>query len=145
MIRRIGYEKSKKWAKRNYQKIGKVVCPALDSEYVVFNNIGFTHLIRKQEIRSRTEQKKRFALIHYTEQIIQKQKASIVYRSEVKKIIVKRYGRKIPQTSTTQYWTFTEIIKKWKIKVVVRQVNKGSKHFYSVMGDEIKKLPKNRK
>ena len=142
MIRNIGYEKSRKWAKKTYKKIGRITCPALDNEYVNFTNVGFNHLIRKLKIRSRRDQKKRFAFLIYAEEIIKNPNASIIYRKTEKKIKVKHYGRRIFQTAIVQYWAFVQNIKKWKIKVVIRQVNSGAKHFYSIVGDEIKKSPK---
>ena len=76
----MGYKACKEWAKRFYKKIGTVLSPALDNQYISFNNVGFTHLIRKMSLRSRNEQKRRFLLLPKVESIIKNPIAIIVYR-----------------------------------------------------------------
>lgn len=139
MYKGAGYETAKKLAKKFYKKIGYVLCPALNNEYINFNSVGFGHLIRKIKLRSRNEQKKRFTLLKYAGKIIKNPKAVIFYKQEQRNVKVKRYGKSTFKTSLVQYWTFQEYIKNWKIKVVIRQINKGQKHFYSIMGDKYKK------
>jgi hypothetical protein len=129
----MGYGACKKWAKKFYKKIGTIISPALDNQYVSFNNTGFNHLIRKLSLRSRNEQKRRFLLLPRAESIIKNPKAIIVYRKEEKKILIKRKETKILKESVIHYWTFVHFTDSKRIKVVIRQVNNGSKHFYSIM------------
>jgi hypothetical protein len=120
---KMGYKACRKWAKKFYKNIGSIICPALDNQYISFNNIGFNHLIRKLSVRSRNEQKRRFLLLPKVESIIKNPKAVIVYRKEENKI----------------YWTFVHFTDSKRIKVVIRQVGGGSKHFYSIMDKKIGK------
>ncbi|TSC57962.1 MAG: hypothetical protein Greene041679_204 [Parcubacteria group bacterium Greene0416_79] len=136
----LGYEKAKQRAKSIYSKIGRLACPAFGGEFVAFTSDGFSHLLRKGRIpRTRNEQKRRFALMSYVAQIIKNPKAAIVYERRDTKTVVNRHGDKITLQSVANFWTFAERIDGCKIRVVVRQLSeRGGKHFFSVMGDNIK-------
>lgn len=136
---RLGYEKAKERAKQVYSKIGSIQCSALSDDYVVFSRSGFNHIMRKGRIpRTRNEQKRRFTLLPYVENIIKNPKAVIVYRKEIIKERVNRHGVKVLIESTAYFWTFLEQINNCNVKVVIRQLDRGSKHFFSVMGDNVK-------
>ena len=89
--------------------------------WVVFNNIGFKHLIRKARVRSRKEQIKRFELLKYVPEILKNPDANVLCR-----ITTSGHHK-------THYWSFREEKDGKDITVVVRQVGNGVKHFYSVM------------
>lgn len=136
----LGYEKAKEKAKEIYSKIGSVGCPALDS-HVAFSRYGLSHIMRKGRIpRTRNEQKRRFTLLPYVENIIKNPTAVILYRKEVIKERVNRHGEKVLMESVAHFWTFIENMEDCTIKVVVRQLNDKTKHFFSVMGDNVKIL-----
>lgn len=140
------YEQLKLKAKKTYSKIGRIHSPALNGEYVAFTNKGFTHLIRKgRNPRPRKEQARRFLLIPYAEQIIKNPRATILYRSSETKYYINRHGQKILTSSIAHFWTFVENINGTKIKVVVRQLNLGQKHFFSIMGNNQKRRSKRNK
>jgi hypothetical protein len=122
-LNKMGYEACKNWAQNFYKNIGSILSPALDNQPVSFNNTGFNHLIRKLSVRSRNEQKRRFLLLPKVESIITNPEAVIVYRKKL----------------NVHYWTFIHHVDSKRIKVVIRQVNNGSKHFYSVMDKKINK------
>jgi hypothetical protein len=135
----LGYEKSKQRAKKYYSKIGTIRCPALGDSYVSFSRTGFNHIIRKGRIpRTRNEQKRRFVLLKYVEDIIKNPKAFIIYRKETIKEKVNRHGEKILIESTAHFWTLVDKIEDCNIKVVIMQRNNGDKKFFSVMGDQVK-------
>lgn len=138
-LSKMGYKACKKWAKKFYKKIGSIICPALDNQYISFNNTGFTHLIRKMSLRSRNEQKRRFLLLPKVESIIKNPKAVIVYRKEEKKVFVKKKEIKFLKESTIHYWTFVHFTDSKRIKAVIRQVGGGFKHFYSIMDKKVDK------
>lgn len=138
-LQKMGYETCRKWAKNFYKKIGAVLSPALDNQYIFFNNTGFNHLIRKLSLRSRHEQKRRFLLLPRAEAIIKNPQAIMVYRKEKKKILIKRKETKALKESTIHYWTFVYFTDSKRIKVVIRQINNGNKHFYSIMDKRAKK------
>jgi hypothetical protein len=118
-INQENYEEAKSNAKLFYSKIGKVWCPALN-DHIVFNNVGFKHLIWKTgKHRFKGEQKRRFALIPDTE-IILKNARTFIYREVI------RNGKK------TFFWTFTEKKHEKLIKVVIRQDEGKKKIFQSV-------------
>ncbi len=141
-LNKMGYEACKKWAKDFYKKIGTIFCPALDNQYISFNNTGFTHIIRKMSVRSRNEQKRRFLLLPKIESILKNPQAVIVYRKEEKKVEVKKKYIKILKESVIHYWTFVYFTDSKRIKVVIRQINNGAKHFYSVMDKKLDKADK---
>lgn len=150
---RLGYEKSKNKAKNIYTQIGRIKCPALGNDYVSFSRAGFNHLVRKGRIpRTRNEQKRRFVLVPYIENIVKNPKAKIFYKQGVAKYKSNRHGEKILIESKAHFWAFEEKIKDCKIKVIVRQLDNRDKHFFSVMGDKVessnrknKKSPRKKK
>jgi len=145
----VGYEKSKKKAKEIYSKIGRIKCPALSNEYISFSRIGFNHLIRKGRIpRPRNEQKRRFVLLPYIEEIIKNPEAKIFYKHKRIKYKANRHGEKILIESEADFWIFAQEIKSCIVKVVIRQLGNGNKHFLSVMGNSVEidnKTKKNKK
>ncbi|MDB5265663.1 MAG: hypothetical protein JWM39_376 [Parcubacteria group bacterium] len=115
------YEEIKNRALKDYKKIKKMRCPVLNNEYIHFNNIGFRHLIRKQVMRSYSEQVRRFSLVSYITDIITDPKTELEYRKNVL------------NGSVTEYWTLKKVKDGILVKAVIRQMNKGQKHFYSIM------------
>lgn len=125
----FGYERTKRVAKSVYKKIVRVTCPILDSEEIHFNANGFGHLIRKLKIRSRKEQKRRFRLIPFAKRIIMESKLIEDYREKKKK------GKIIKE------WALVSTFGALTIKLIVKQVGKSNKHFYSIMEKTTKKSP----
>lgn len=140
----LGYKKTKKLAKRIYQKIGKVLSTPLN-DYIHFTMKGFNHLIRKARIRSKREQKERFRLVPYLEKIIKSPGTIIQYRQEDRGVKIKKHSKLIEKKLTIQYWGFAKTIGPQVVKVVIRQMGKGQKHFYSVMSDKIGQSKNRRK
>ncbi len=107
--------------KRGYKRIGFIKCASLNNMVVYFNSIGFNHLIHKRPPRSREDQIYRLNLIPYATNIIEDKNLSIVYRSlNIKGKLV-------------HYWGLEKIFGNKSIRVVIRQVGNGRKHFYSIM------------
>ena len=143
----LGYEKAKQKAKSLYSKIGRLSCPAFGGEAVAFTSEGFNHLLRKGRVpRTRNEQKRRFALLPFVERVIKNPKAVILFERRETKTVINRHGDKMTLQSVADFWTFVEKIDGCKIKVVVRQITaKGSKHFFSVMGDTVEIVHRRRR
>ena len=136
----FGYKISKQLAKDTYSKIGSVSCPALGGEIIEFTSNGFEHLIRKgRKLRTKNEQRRRFDLVPYIEEIVKNPHAKITFRQTEKKYVVNRQGENIQLTSRASFWTFYTQINTSKIKVVIRQIHPGQKQFQSVMGSISKK------
>lgn len=141
-IKTLTYEQAKKEAKKIYSKIGRIPSPALNNECIAFTSKGFTHIIRKgRNPRPRSEQKRRFRLIPYAEKIVKKPNGTIIYRTTETKSWINRHGEKVLLTSTAHFWTFVEKINNRSVKVVVRQLNQGQRHFFSIMEAKNKKAP----
>lgn len=144
-VPKLGYNKAKQKAKQIYSKIGRIKSPALGDEYVFFTSAGFNHLMRKGRIpRTRNEQKRRFALLSLAEKIITNPTAKIIYRKTEIKEKTNRHGEKVLVQSTAHFWTFEEKINDCNVKVVIRQLENKSKHFFSIMGDNVKIKSKNK-
>src|SRR3989344_5159926 len=91
----LGYEKSKQKAKAIYVRIGRIQSPAL-GDSVAFTSAGFNHLIRKGRIpRPKNEQKRRFALIPYIEQIVKNPKSLLLYERRETRYVTDRHGEKV--------------------------------------------------
>jgi len=103
--------------------------PALDNAMVKFNAIGFNHLIHKPGKRTRNEQMKRFALLPYAPRIVSDPNVSVVYRRAIR-----------ADLRVIQYWGLDKIIDDNRLRMVVRQVGNGSKHFFSIMERGTKNL-----
>lgn len=142
----IGYEKSKNKAKGIYSKIGRIECPAFSNELISFSRAGFNHLIRKGRIsRTKNEQKRRFVLVPYIEKIITNPDSKIFYREKIVKYKANRHGEKIFIKSKAQFWAFEKVIQSCRIKVIIRQLSNGNKHFFSVIGDSVEIDNKNKR
>jgi len=141
----LGYPKAKEKARKIYSKIGRIKCPALNDEYISFSRKGFDHLTHRGRIpRTRSEQKRRFVLLKYAENIVKNPKAIILYREKKLKRKTGRtnkYGKNILIDSKAKFWTFVENIDSCKIKIVTMQINNGVKKFWSIMGDNVTSRP----
>ena len=108
-------EEFKKY-KEEYYSIRKIICPALNNQEVYFNNHGFNHLIRKMGVkRFSWDSIRRFKIFKYAKIIIESSTVQIEYRNN-------KY----------EFWALTHVIYKKKIKVILRRINKGKIHFYSI-------------
>jgi len=129
----MGYRATVRRAQKIYKKIGVIPCPALN-DLVHFTRIGFDHVIGgKRKKRSKREQKRRFRLLEYAEQIVKNPKALIQYREQEVKYVENRHGKKTLITATGKFWTFIETVKNTRLKVVVGQIGQKAKQFISIM------------
>jgi len=111
-----------KKSKAKYRTIGRVPCPAFDGEFVYFNKYGWNHLLRKgKNARDRFEQLKRINLMLISPFIIANSKQISEYRTNS------------IESVQGHFWSFRMNINGDHLRVVVRQLNNGPKHFFSVM------------
>lgn len=107
------YKKAKDRAYDFYRSIDCVSCTVMDGEKVYFDDRGFRHLVFKgNKRRPISEQIYRFNLMKIVPTAISKS-SDITYH----------------EGETAKFWS----IKFKKIKVIVRQLRGGRKHFFSVM------------
>ncbi len=105
-------------AKAYYSNIKKVACPAFSGEEIIFNTYGFTHLIRKYGVlRPESDQIRRFSLLKYAALILDDENICPTYN----------------QVETVEFWMFSKVINGRTIKVIVRKIPNGKKHFFSIM------------
>ena len=115
-------------ARADYKKIGSIACPVFLGEKVYFNKYGFNHLIWKgKKMRPPIEQIRRLSLIQKAVEILRTGYNFESYRK------MERNSDKNKSISTAHFWSFKHTVKDEIITVIVRQTNKGSKHFFSVM------------
>ena len=108
-----------------YKGIGHVECPAFRGEKVYFNKHGLRHLVRKdKKIRSIYEQARRFKLLSYAAFVL---KESSQFQS-------KKVGLSVNRAD--YFWTFAKTVNSIKIRVIVRQLGNGRKHFFSIMEED---------
>jgi hypothetical protein len=118
----MSYHAALRRAEKFYKTLMSTQSSHFNDGWVVFNNIGFRHLIRKAKVRTRKEQMKRFALLYEAPEVLRDPNATVVsYRIDENKNL------------PVQYWAIQREKNGAKIKVIVRQVGNGKKHFYSVM------------
>jgi hypothetical protein len=112
--------------KKKYKKIGYVICPAFFDEKIYFNKHGFNHLIRKMgKPRPVNEQIRRIKLIPHALDILRSSDKVKVEKTNV----INGY--------TAEFWSFSKKIGQKCIKVIVRQLKNGNKHFFSIMDKNV--------
>lgn len=127
------YEEARKGAKSFYAKVGRVSCSVLNGETVVFNSIGFRHLLRGRGVfRPRAEQRRRFALLPYAVNMIKNPGTRVVYQPRMTTHLINWRGKKTLVASRVDFWIFTAKQRDRVIKVIVRQFRGKEKHFFSV-------------
>lgn len=129
-------EKIENEARETYNKIGHVWSPVLNG-HISFKSAGFRHLMWKGgKRRPYTQQIKRLSLIAYAAKIVSDPKARVIEREEMRDSPIKRAGVKIIIKAPVRFWAFHANIERKNIRVIVRQVSNGSKHFFSIFEEE---------
>ena len=117
----------KKIAAEKYFKIKKVKCPAFPKETIVFNAKGFNHIFYKgsrsdrdfKDIQTRVRLLDRAIILLKKSWVVQEENG---YKTN--------YKGKIKEFN---FWAFEGVIEERRVKVVVRQIGQGKKHFWSVI------------
>lgn len=112
-------------AKEIFSTVRYVECPAFHNEKIIFNAKGLSHLFykgaRKVQTRMKEQVHIRIKLLPFAIQLL---KIMPVYQEEA----VYTFKGK-----AYRFWAFEGVIEEWRIKVIVRQVGNGAKHFWSVI------------
>ena len=121
-------------AKAEYSSIGCVFCPYFQEE-IVFNSEGFKHIRYRSKYKERhfKVQKIRYHLLGFAPKLLKTTSTLQEYELRVKKVKVKINKQKSYILKKVQYFGFIGIIEGCKVKVVVRQLGNGKKHFWSVI------------
>lgn len=115
--------KFKDQIKKIFDATKEVRCPAFPDEKVAFNAKGINHLIYKGN-RSRREQSRIQTNIRLLPSAIKVLKVMVYPQEETSYL---RVG------VNYKFWTFEAVVDNRRIKVIVRQVGNGKKHFWSVI------------
>ena len=116
----------KEKAREQYTKIGEVKCPAFN-EKVVYNAKGFNHIFYKgsRSDRGFKDIQTRVRLLDRSKELLEK---SGVVQEESS-----YQGKHKGKAKEFKFWGLEGVINDRRIRVVVRQVGQGKKHFWSVI------------
>jgi hypothetical protein len=121
-------------AKRSYAAIGSLFCPYLNAN-VHFRDDGFEHLTfkRKNKPRPPVEQYTRLRMLSLAEEVIRKSHTLQEHSQQVTVVRQQSSNRWEKRSKTVNYYVFVAIIRpRVRMKVVVREIEGGVKHFYSL-------------
>lgn len=128
------FEKVRTDAETFYTTIGKVRCPYFGCE-IAFNAKGLKHLRFKSDRQARPhkDQYSRLKLIHYAPEVLKLSRTVqgiwVVKRFEEQKTN-NRWERAMKEVS---YYEFIAVLDLIRIRVIVKEVEGGEKHFWSVI------------
>lgn len=113
----------KEQIERLFKAAKDVHCPAFDCEKIVFNAKGINHLIFKGN-RSRREESRILTNIRLLPLAIKVLRNTSFWQEE----------NLYPKDGVEyRFWCFEAVVENRRIKVIVRQVGQGNKHFWSVI------------
>lgn len=116
----------KKQAKDFFKKTKSVKCPAFPGEEIIFNSKGLSHLFykgsRKIASRPSREAETRVWLLSRAVKVLK-----LMPLAQEENMFVTKNGKRI------RYWDFEAVVDDRRIKVIVRQIGNGKKHFWSVI------------
>lgn len=109
--------------KEKYKKLSHVECPAFGNEFIYFNYYGLNHIFYKSGIlRSKKEIIDRCALLPYVPNILMNLR------------IIDGEEKRVKENSFAYFWTIKhQINPALRLRIIVRRLNNGTLHFFSVM------------
>lgn len=128
------FEKVKMEAEVFYKTIGEVHCPYL-KEKICFNAKGLRHLKFKSDKQARphVDQYARLKLIHLAPQVI-KLSHTVQGIWETKKFEAQNVNSRWENVlKTVKFYEFMAVLDNVRIKVIIKEVIGGQKHFWSVI------------
>lgn len=115
----------KQQARIFFRKTKSVSCPAFPNEKIVFNSKGLSHLFYKgsHKVSSRPDKETqiRVSLLPRAVKVLK-----LMPLAQEENTFTTE-GRKV------KYWAFEAVVDGRRIKVIVRQIGNGKKHFWSVI------------
>lgn len=117
--------KIKKQAKEFFKKNKSISCPAFPNEKIVFNSKGLRHLFYKGQNKGRPLKEAKIRVELLT-RVVTTLTLMPLFQEER---IIKSYE----EGKTARFWAFEAVIEERRIKIIVRQIGRGKKHFWSVI------------
>jgi hypothetical protein len=103
--------------KKFYQSIGAVRCSYFGNESIAFNSKGFDHLVFKNgERRNFGDCIRRLKLLKYCRRILEGSYITVEHTIE----------------PTAQFWALDAFIDGLKMRLLVRKLGAGNKHFFDI-------------
>ncbi len=129
------YAAARKEAQELYAGFTTVNCPALGGEPVYFTAEGFNHLVYRGDKKERDKrvQVMKFELLNKARTIIEISTTFQEYDEGFEYVTRRKHGQKIRENVLVRCWGLIAVIKKFRVKVVIRQIGNGKKEFYSVI------------
>ncbi len=106
-----------------FEKNKEIKCPAFRNEEIFFNAKGINHLIYKGN-RSRRESARILTNIRLLPRAFLVLKLMPFWQEE---------SEYLSEKTIYKFWSFEAVVENRRIKVIVRQVGNGNKHFWSVI------------
>lgn len=128
------FQKVKNDAESFYKTIGEVYCPYFE-EKIVFNIKGLKHLKFKSDRQARPskDQYSRLKLIDFAPEIL-KQSHTLQGVWQIKRFEVQKTNSRWEHVmKDVIYYEFIAVINNIRVKVIVKEVLGGEKHFWSVI------------
>lgn len=124
----------KKRAEALYQTFGEVPCPYF-GENIAFNAKGIRHLKFKsdQQARPKTDQYSRLKLIHFAPEVLKKSR-TLQGIWETKRFEVQKTNSRWEHVmKDVTFYEFIAVLDSVRVKVIIKQVQGGEKHFWSII------------
>ncbi len=128
------FDRVKEQAEKFYASIDSVRCPYF-GEKISFNAKGLKHLKFKAEgkARSRKEQYARLKLLHLAPKVLELSKTIQGIWNTKKFEMQKTHSRWEKVLKDTTFYEFIAVIDNVRLKVIIKEVFGGEKHFWSVI------------
>lgn len=101
----------------------EIICPAFPGEIIIFNAKGINHLLYKGN-RSKRDVSRIQTNIRLLPRAIKVLRLMPFYQEE-------SYYEK--DKVVHKYWAFEAVVEERRVKVIIRQIGNGHKHFWSVI------------
>jgi len=128
------FQKTKSEAEEFYKKVGDVFCPYF-KEKIAFNTKGLKHLKFKsnRQARPRKDQYSRLKLVCFVPEIL-KQSHTLQGVWQIRRFEFQKTNSRWEQVmKDVTYYEFIAVINNVRVKVIIKEVLGGEKHFWSVI------------
>lgn len=129
------YKKIRTATEEYFKKFATLTCPAFQGYKIHFTSEGFNHLIFKGDRKERDKdvQIMKFKLFPKAVEIIRMSTTHQEYNEELITILKKKHKKTVYESTLAKYWGLVAIIDSFRVKVIIRQIGNGQKHFWSVI------------
>ena len=128
------FQRVKNEAEEFYKTIGDIYCPYL-KEKIAFNIKGLKHLKFKsdRQARPRKDQYSRLKLIRLAPEVL-KQSHTLQGIWQIKRLEFQKTNNRWERAmKEVTFYEFIAVVDTTRIKVIVKEVTSGEKHFWSVI------------